>query len=331
VSSDHGPGAPSFGDLFEDPDSPVAPPHEPVAPRTTPEQAVEPVAEPVADPVVEPLEAPADEQSPEPVAAVLVATGAAADHASHVATDRAAHDLDHESAEASHLVAGFEHDDEPGVVVPPAPGPAPDSAEVAAPVVVAAAASAPWDGTVDPAVSSAPAGRVDTGRLYRSAGAEGPSTLDAIPAIDPARMPARPSPVVDEPVAPVRRADRGLTYSGAVVVIGASTVLVAFAEALLRHEIGWLTGVALLVSSVYAALVVRLADIWAAVVIPPLAFLVAVLTAGQLTILGKTGGLLVREGALLFVSLATNAPWILGTTLVCLVIVLVRRHRARTA
>jgi hypothetical protein len=67
------------------------------------------------------------------------------------------------------------------------------------------------------------------------------------------------------------------------------------------------------------------------VVIPPLAFLVALLTAGQLTIRAKTGGLLVREGALLFVSLATNAPWILGTTLVCLVIVLVRRRRQPSA
>jgi hypothetical protein len=113
--------------------------------------------------------------------------------------------------------------------------------------------------------------------------------------------------------------------------VGGVTVLVAFAEALIRHEIGWLTGLALLVSSVYAAVAVRRTDIWAAVVIPPLAFLVALLTAGQLTILGKSGSLPVREGALLFVSLATNAPWILGTTLVCLVIVLVRRRRARTA
>ena len=220
MSSDHGPGAPSFGDLFEDPDSP----DEPAAPAPTP--PAEPAAEAAA--------------SPEPVSAPAAAAAA----------DRTAHDLDHESAEASHLVAGFEQEaDEP------------DSA----------------------------------------------------------------------PVTAARSADRGLTYSGVVVVVGGVTVLVAFAEALVRHDIGWMTGLALLVSSVYAAVAVRRSDIWAAVVIPPLAFLVALLTAGQLTILGKSGGLLVREGALLFVSLATNAPWILGTTLVCLAIVLVRRRRARTA
>jgi hypothetical protein len=192
--------------------------------------------------------------------------------------------------------------------------------------------ASPWDGTVDRSVSSAPAGRVDTGRLYRSAGVEGPATLDAIPAIDPGRAPGRRVDVVDdEKPAVARSAQRGLTYSGVVVIVVGVTVLVALAEALLRNEIGLLTGIALLVSSVYCALVVRRADIWAAVVIPPLAFLVALLTAGQLTIRGKTGGLLVREGALLFVSLATNAPWILGTTVVCLVIVLVRRRRAQSA
>ncbi len=302
MSSDHGPGAPSFGDLFEDPDSPLAP------------------AQPAATP------AAADTATPEPV--VVVPTAPADE-----AADRAAHDLDHESSEASHLVAGFESDDDP-VVVPPAHD---DPIEVAPVVATAAAAgvsvpASPWDGTVDRSVSSAPAGRVDTGRLYRSAGAEGPSTLDAIPAIDPARVPARRVDVVaDEKPDAVRSAQRGLTYSGVVVIVIGVTVLVALAEALLRNEIGMLTGIALLVSSVYCAVVVRRADIWAAVVIPPLAFLVALLTAGQLTIRAKTGGLLVREGALLFVSLATNAPWILGTTLVCLVIVLVRRRRQPSA
>jgi hypothetical protein len=251
--------------------------------------------------------------------------------------DRAAHDLDHESSEASHLVAGFEPagDDQADAA---SDQPVEVAASGAAPVVATVAAAgvsvpaSPWDGTVDRSVSSAPAGRVDTGRLYRSAGVEGPATLDAIPAIDPARAPGRRVDVVDdEKPAVVRSAQRGLTYSGVVVIVVGVTVLVALAEALLRNQIGLLTGVALLASSVYCALVVRRADIWAAVVIPPLAFLVALLTAGQLTIRGKTGGLLVREGALLFVSLATNAPWILGTTVVCLVIVLVRRRRAQSA
>ena len=123
------------------------------------------------------------------------------------------------------------------------------------------------------------------------------------------------------------RTGAGLTYSGVVVVVTGVTVVAAFTEALLRHHIGWLTGLALLVSSVYCAVVVRRPDIWAAVVIPPLAFLIACLTAGQLTI-DQTGSLVAREGLGLFENLAVNAPWILGTTAICLVIVLVRRKRS---
>ena len=342
MSSDHGPGAPSFGDLFEDPDSPVVPSAAPVDPVALRRGAAPSGAEAGSPPVAD------------------------------VPDDRAAHDLDHVSAEAEHLVAGFEADDvegdEPGAEPAPAGGrrpagtplePASSAAAGAAgpgtPVTVAPAAVGsgapvtvdprppvvvepgapisvapvvrPWDGTVDPSISSAPAGRVDTGRLYRSAGAEGPATLDAIPAIDPEHGPGRRVEVAVEK--PVRQpsADSGLTYSGVVVVVVGVTVLVGFAEALIRHEIGWLTGLALLVSSVYAAVVVRRADIWAAVVVPPLAFLAAALTAGQLT-LDTSGSLLIREGFTLFRTLATDAPWILGSTAVCLVIVLVRRRRA---
>ena len=321
MSTDHGPGAPSFGDLFEDPDSPLAPApavpehandstaaqpavREPVT--VEPEPVVgrpEPAAVEPEPTVVEPEPAVVEPEpttvEPEPAAVVVEPPMAEAE-------DRVALDLDHESAEASHLVAGFE--------------PAVDEPVSVAPV------ARPWDGTVDPAISSAPAGRVDTGRLYRSAGAEGPATLDAIPAIDPSYAPGRRVEVVADKVPQAQADGKGLTYSGVVVVVGAATVLVAFAEAILRQHIGVATGVALLVSSVYSALVVRRADIWAAVVVPPLAFLVAALTAGQL-ILDKSGSLLIREGFSLFRILATNAPWILGTTAVCLVIVLVRRRR----
>ncbi|MBI1376762.1 MAG: hypothetical protein GC157_04665 [Frankiales bacterium] len=212
------------------------------------------------------------------------------------------------------------------VMVPPlAPAMAAAEREAARPAARSADTEDPWDGVVDPRRSSAPAPRVDTGRLYRSSGAEGPATLDAIPAIDPAYTPARR---VEADAAPARvHRGGGLTYAGVFVVVGGVTVIAAFLEALLRHDIGVITGVALAASSVYAALVVRRPDIWAAVVVPPLAFLAAALTAGQLT-LQSTGNFLVREGFSLFRTLATNAPWILGTTAVCLAIVLVRRRRA---
>jgi hypothetical protein len=292
VSSDQGPGAPSFGDLFDDPDAPPAP-------VATPASAA-PAAEPSP---VEPVEAAA------PDADVAF---------SSPYTDRAAAPAD-------------EPADEPLPEGPAAPAYAAPAAAAAA---AAPAAAQGWDGTVDPAASSSPAAPVNTGRLYRSAGAEGPATLDAIPAIDPSYVPraaAVAEPLAASTVTPapaaVQGGGRGLTYSGVAVVVIAVTVLVAFADALINDKLGVITGVALAVSSIYAAFTVRRADIWAAVVVPPLAFLIAALTAGQLT-LDSSGSLLIREAYMLFRTLAVNAPWIIGTTLVCLVIVLVRRARS---
>ena len=296
MSSDQAPGAPSFGDLFDDPDAPVAPVVTP-APADAPAESAVEAAAPEAP-------APAAEDTPDPEPAADVAFSSP--------YTEGATDLD--------LAA-----DEPLPEEPPAPS-------YVAPAAAAAAASAPWDGTVDPAASSSPASPVNTGRLYRSAGAEGPATLDAIPAIDPSYVPraaAVADPVPSSTVTPpaVQGGGRGLTYSGVAVVVISVTVLVAFADALINDKLGIITGVALAVSSIYAAVTVRRADIWAAVVMPPIAFLVAALTAGQLT-LDSSGSLLIREAYMLFRTLAVNAPWILGTTVVCLVIVLVRRARS---
>jgi hypothetical protein len=298
VSSDQGPGAPSFGDLFDDPDAPLAAVETP-RPAAAPAEVAPVVAEPA-----------------EPTAALEPHEEPAADVAfSSPYTDHAA---------------------DPGQGADEPQPEEPEAASYAAPAA-AAAAAAPgttrgWDGTVDPAASSSAAAPVNTGRLYRSAGAEGPATLDAIPAIDPSYVPrsaAVAEPVPSSTVAPaaVQGGGRGLTYSGVVVVVVAVTVLVAFADALINDKLGVITGAALAVSSIYAAFTVRRADIWAAVVVPPLAFLIAALTAGQLT-LDSSGSLLIREAYMLFRTLAVNAPWIIGTTLVCLVIVLVRRARS---
>lgn len=289
MSSDQGPGAPSFGDLFDDPDAPSAPVETP-----------RPAAATEAPAAAAPVDAPAEEPAP---------------------------DVAFSSPYTEQTVAPA---DEP--VAEPLPE-EPAAASYAAPAA-AAAATRGWDGTVDPSVSSSPAAPVNTGRLYRSAGAEGPATLDAIPAIDPSYVPRSaavsdpvPSSTVTPAPAAVQGGGRGLTYSGVAVVVIAVTVLVAFADALINDKLGVITGVALAVSSIYAAVTVRRADIWAAVVVPPLAFLVAALTAGQLT-LDSSGSLLIREAYMLFRTLAVNAPWIIGTTLVCLVIVLVRRARS---
>ena len=119
----------------------------------------------------------------------------------------------------------------------------------------------------------------------------------------------------------------GLTYNGAAVVIMAATILVGFVDALLNHKLGWLTGVALVASSVYAALNVRPADAWAPAILAPLSFMAANLTAGQLT-RGGSGSWFIREGYMIFRSLAVNAPWIIGATVICAAIAFWRRRSA---
>lgn len=237
-------------------------------------------------------------------------------------------------------VAGFESvPDEPDVPVAPAgvAGFEAQAEERRTPRPTRAPVREPEPMDLVPAVVATAAPAV-TGRLYRSSGAEGPATMDAIPAIDPDYLAAREAEKAAAAAAaaksrpqkqPATQGGSGLTWSGVVVVVMLGTILVAFADALINDSLGIITGIALLVSSVYCALLVRPADIWAAAIIPPLAFLAATLTAGQLT-LDSAGSLVVREGYMILKTLAQNAPWIVGTTLICLVIVIVRRRRAAT-
>ena len=125
-----------------------------------------------------------------------------------------------------------------------------------------------------------------------------------------------------------RRGARSITGGAVYLIVIGVTVLVAFANALLSDgDLGWPTGLALLVSSIYAALTVRREDDTVAMIVPPIAFLVASLTAGQL-FLGSAEGSLINRAVVVFFSLADNWIWIIGATVAALVIVLVRRRRA---
>jgi hypothetical protein len=129
-----------------------------------------------------------------------------------------------------------------------------------------------------------------------------------------------------------RHATPGLPASGVWLVVIGVTVVMGFADALVtgRTGIGWLTGIALLAVSVYGAIVVRPDDIIIAVIAPPLAFFLATITAGQLT-LTPSGDLFVREAFMIITTLGNNALWIFGATIAALVIVVVRRRRRAIA
>lgn len=122
----------------------------------------------------------------------------------------------------------------------------------------------------------------------------------------------------------------GLKASGIWIVVIGVTVVVAFADAIVFEKagLGWITGLALLAASIYGAFMVRAEDYLVAVIAPPIAFFVATITAGQLT-LAPSGDFLLREALMIVSTLGNNAAWIFGSTLVALAIVLARRWRAR--
>ena len=121
----------------------------------------------------------------------------------------------------------------------------------------------------------------------------------------------------------------GIRASGVWLVVIGVTVLVAFADVIVVGAVNWITGLALMAASVYGAFMVRMADWPIAVIAPPLAMFLAVVTAGQLT-LGPITDLLVNEALMIVITLGNNVLWIFGATVAALVIVLLRRSRSRS-
>ena len=121
---------------------------------------------------------------------------------------------------------------------------------------------------------------------------------------------------------------RSITGGAVYIIVIGVTLVVGFINALISGgDLGWPTGLALLVSSVYAALTVRREDDTVAMIIPPIAFFLAAITAGQV-FLDSLEGSLINRAAVLFFTLADNWVWIIGATVAALVIVLVRRRRS---
>ena len=219
---------------------------------------------------------------------------------------------------------------------------------------------------VDVAEPAAVDARADTGRLFRSQGVSGHDdavlalssahfgrlrTLRRSDTPEPVGAPESPESIVIDDAGPVlpaadaapeevavtRRArrrsaadthrSRQITGGAVYLIVIGVTLAVAFVNAWLSDgDIGWPTGLALAVATVYCALTVRRVDDVVAVIAPPIAFLVAALTAGQL-FLGAADASILNRAVVVFFTLADNWVWIIGSTLAALVIVLVRRRR----
>jgi hypothetical protein len=115
----------------------------------------------------------------------------------------------------------------------------------------------------------------------------------------------------------------------AIVVI--ATVLMGFADIIVTGAIGVITGIALVAVSAYVAMGIRLRDAFWAIVAPPIAIFLTVITAGQWS-LGPGGSFFLRQGVLIPFTLGRNALWIIGAVVITVAIVLIRRRRnGRTA
>ncbi|MDP4803438.1 MAG: hypothetical protein NWR45_00625 [Candidatus Nanopelagicales bacterium] len=201
----------------------------------------------------------------------------------------------------------------------------------------------------EPELDLEPAPVPATGRLFRSVGAS--AVEGAVPAISasqagklrsmvPASAPT-PPPVVIAPAAAVAsvvtidgpsevavkaRGGGALTGMGVYAVVIGVTVAVAFVNVLFfGPDINAITGVALAMVSVIAALLVRRADDVTAIIAPPLAFGLAAVTAAQI---GLTTTTFANRFITAFFTLGNNWYWIIGSTLAAMAIVAVRRRKS---
>lgn len=91
-------------------------------------------------------------------------------------------------------------------------------------------------------------------------------------------------------------------------------IAVATLEAALLDRIGLWTGVTLVVVAIVAPLVTRPGDRSLPAMMPPLAFLTAVLVAGQLLVPETGGSLRTREAVMIVQTLGPNAVWVVAAT-----------------
>lgn len=144
---------------------------------------------------------------------------------------------------------------------------------------------------------------------------------------DPAAPSASPAPAGEALVMPRERTESGVNTLGVyAVLIGATLIAGAIDIFVGGAGLGIVTGVVFLIASIFCALRVRRSDAAVAVIAPPIAFFIAAITVGQVG-QSSTGGMLGRFVNTFFM-LAGNWMWIIGATVVALVIVLVRGRAA---
>lgn len=121
-------------------------------------------------------------------------------------------------------------------------------------------------------------------------------------------------------------ANVGWTYPGVIILTPFIMMVVMALDILINGIIGLISDLGMLVGGITAALRVRTADFQSGIWITPLAWVISLLTVGQLA--PMRGGSFMREQILHFsYGLAMHAWWILGATALSAAISIFRRGR----
>ena len=121
-------------------------------------------------------------------------------------------------------------------------------------------------------------------------------------------------------------ANVGWTYPGVIILTPFIMMVVMALDILINGNIGLISDLGMLVGGITAALRVRTADYQSGIWITPLAWVISLLTVGQLA--PMRGGSFMREQILhLSYGLAMHAWWILGATALSAAISIFRRGR----
>lgn len=130
---------------------------------------------------------------------------------------------------------------------------------------------------------------------------------------------------------------RGLPGGRVVAVASLLVIAVAIVEALLQERIGLWAGVTLLAVSIVAPVITQHGDHSLPAMMPPLAFLAAVLIAGQWLLPDSANSLRTREAVMVISTLGPNALWVIAATILSVSIAAAahflhrRSHRRSTA
>ena len=118
-----------------------------------------------------------------------------------------------------------------------------------------------------------------------------------------------------------------LSAKTAAILILVLPLIVGLIDVLVTGRIGIITSLAYSITLLYLATTINMRNAWDPVIAGPVAYLIVTLILGQLT-LGSAGSFMLQQVAMILTTLAFNAPWIVGATVIAFVIALRRIRRS---